>query len=73
MHEFERLEELSLSSAIIYRTYKIWEHDDHMLDTLLGPRVRVSELDMTFGDEQRTATFYGLLRKKRTGYVPWHT
>ncbi|KAL4737419.1 hypothetical protein BDV11DRAFT_155059 [Aspergillus similis] len=55
--EFERLEELSLSSATICRTYKAWERDDHTLSTLLGPRLRAFELDMTLEDQQHTECF----------------
>ncbi|KAL4746854.1 hypothetical protein BDW72DRAFT_183940 [Aspergillus terricola var. indicus] len=52
--EFERLEELSLSSATICRSYKAWKRDDHTLSTLLGPRLRAFALDMTLEDQQHT-------------------
>ncbi|KAL3429563.1 hypothetical protein BDV09DRAFT_190015 [Aspergillus tetrazonus] len=52
VREFERLEELSLSSSIICRLYKAWKHDDHTLSTLVGPRLRSFELDLTLEDQQ---------------------
>ncbi|KAL6237198.1 hypothetical protein BDW75DRAFT_88463 [Aspergillus navahoensis] len=52
MREFERLEELSLSSATICRKYKHWESEDHSLSVLLGPRLYAFELDMTLEDQQ---------------------
>jgi hypothetical protein len=52
VREFERLEELSLSSSIICRLYKAWQHDDHTLSALVGPRLRSFELVLTLEDQQ---------------------
>ncbi|KAL4816817.1 hypothetical protein BDW67DRAFT_175112 [Aspergillus spinulosporus] len=50
--EFEHLEELSFSYSIICQQYKAWKRDDHTLSTLVGPRLRSFELDLTLEDQQ---------------------
>ncbi|KAL4920629.1 hypothetical protein BDW62DRAFT_198924 [Aspergillus aurantiobrunneus] len=52
LRSFERLEELTLSSAATGHAYRKYSADDHLLANLLAPRLRRFYWDLTLEDQQ---------------------